>query len=44
MILWSQPRLAVAGATGVDSSLVESIDSRPVCHESVSEYLCNLDF
>lgn len=39
MILWSQPRLAVAGTPGVDSSLVESIDSSLVCHESVSEYL-----
>jgi hypothetical protein len=39
MILWSQSRLAVAGAPGVDSSLVESIDSSPVCYESVSEYL-----
>jgi hypothetical protein len=39
MILWSQPRLAIAGGPSVDSSLVESIDSSPVCGGSVSEYI-----
>lgn len=37
MILWSQPRLAVAGPPSVGSSLVESIDSNLVCSGSVSE-------
>lgn len=33
MIFWPQPRLAVAGAPGIDSNLVERVDSGPVCRE-----------
>jgi hypothetical protein len=39
MILWSQPRLAIAGAPSTDRSLVESIDSSTVYRISVSEYI-----
>ena len=39
MVLWSQPRLAIARAPSVDSGFMKRVDSSPVYRGSVYKYI-----